>query len=145
MKFSGHIDINKPVEEVVNFFTDSKNLAKWQDGFVKKELLEGNAWENGAVSKMYYQYGKRGMELTETIISNLLPHSFEASYHHKHMDNTMRSEFKPLGELATRYIYEVEYTRMSFVPKLMGILFPSMYRKQGEKWIKQFKEQIEKL
>ncbi len=144
MKFSGHIDIHKPVETVVHFFKDTDSLSKWQDGFVKKELIQGNAWENGAVSKMYYKYGKREMELTETITSNRLPHSFEASYHHKHMDNTMKCVFRPLGDVATRYEYEFEYTRMAFVPKLMGILFPGMYRKQGEKWIKQFKEHIER-
>ena len=45
----------------------------------------------------------------------------------------------------TRYDYEFEYTRINWVvPKLMAILFPSMYRKQGKKWMKQFKEFAEK-
>jgi hypothetical protein len=39
---------------------------------------------------MYYKQGKRELELTETITANRLPDSFEASYHHIHMDNTMK-------------------------------------------------------
>ena len=94
---------------------------------------------------MLYKYGKRDMELTETIISNLLPDSFESHYHHKHMDNFMRCTFISLDENNTRYEYAFEYTRINWImPKLMAILFPGMYRKQGEKWMNQFKEFVEK-
>ena len=69
----------------------------------------------------------------------------EAFYHHRHMDNTMKCNFVPLDEGRTRYEYEFEYTRINWViPKLMAILFPSVYRKQGEKWMRQFKEFVEK-
>ena len=144
MKYSSYVDINKPLGVVVDFYSDSNNLKKWQDGFVKKEWIYGNPMDNGAVSKLYYSYGKRNMVLTETIISNRLPDSFEAEYHHKHMDNTMKCQFIPLDASRTRYMYEFEYTRMNWMPRLMAILFPGMYRRQGEKWMNQFKEQIEK-
>ena len=61
------------------------------------------------------------------------------------MDNTMKCRFIALNKNETRYEYEFEYTRINWVmPKLIAILFPSMYRKQGEKWMKQFKEFVEK-
>ena len=85
------------------------------------------------------------MILTETVTENNLPNSFEASYYHKHMDNTMKCTFTEINENQTRYEYEFEYTRINwFLPKLMAILFPSMYRKQGEKWMQQFKVFAEK-
>lgn len=85
------------------------------------------------------------MELTETITSNRLPNSFESSYHHKHMDNTMKCNFIALSDNETRYEYEYEYTRINWVmPKLIAILFPGMYRKQGEKWLNNFKVFAEK-
>lgn len=94
---------------------------------------------------MYYDDGKRKMELTETITSNNLPDSFEAFYHHKHMDNTMKCNFTALDENSTRYDYEFEYTRIDWVmPKLMAVLFPGMYRKHGDKWMQQFKEFVER-
>ena len=145
MKYKGSIDINQSREKVTELFIDADNLKEYQDGFIKKELIEGNAGENGAISKMYYKYGKRDMILTETVIENNLPNSFEASYYHKHMDNTMKCTFTEINENQTRYEYEFEYTRINwFLPKLMAILFPSMYRKQGEKWMQQFKVFAEK-
>ncbi|MEM6359738.1 MAG: hypothetical protein AAF731_06580 [Bacteroidota bacterium] len=94
---------------------------------------------------MYYAHGGRNMILTETIVSNELPHSFEAFYHHKHMDNSMKCTFAEIVPNKTQYKYEFEYTRINwFMPRLVAILFPGMYRKQGEKWMNQFKEFVEK-
>lgn len=145
MKFKGSIEIGKARDEVVRYFADPKYLGEYQDGFVSKELISGTANEDGAVSKMFYKYGNRDMELTETILANRLPDSFEASYHHKHMENFMRCKFIALEDQKTRYEYEFEYTRINWViPKLIAILYPGMYRKQGEKWLRQFKEFVEK-
>ncbi|MEP0005250.1 MAG: SRPBCC family protein [Balneola sp.] len=145
MKHSGSIVINKPIEFVARLFADPTNLKEYQDGFKRKELISGESGKNGAVSKMYYDDGKRKMELTETITSNNLPHSFEAFYHHKHMDNTMKCNFTALDENSTRYDYEFEYTRIDWVmPKLMAVLFPGMYRKHGDKWMQQFKDFVER-
>lgn len=144
MKFSGHVIINKPQDVVAKYFADPQYLGKYQDGFVSKTLESGVQGENGAVSTMYYQQGKRDMVLTETIISNQLPDRFEGFYHHKHMDNTMVCRFTPIDENTTRYDYEFEYTRVSWVmPRLMITLFPGMFRKMGEKWMQQFKEFVE--
>jgi len=145
MKYKGSIEIAKSREEVVKYFADPKYLGEYQDGFIKKNLISGEIGKDGAVSEMFYKYGNRDMELTETIIANQLPESFESSYHHKHMDNFMRCKFIALSDNQTRYEYEFEYTRINWLmPKLMAILFPSIYRKQGEKWMKQFKEFVEK-
>ncbi|MFY0645127.1 MAG: SRPBCC family protein [Bacteroidia bacterium] len=145
MKFTGHIDISKPKSTVADYFINPNYLGEYQDGFVSKKLKEGTANQEGAISQMFYKYGKREMELTETVISNNLPDSFVGHYHHKHMDNYMRCTFKEIDENNTRYEYEFEYTRINwFMPKLMAILFPSMYRKQGEKWMRQFKEFVER-
>ncbi len=145
MKYKGSIEISKPRSEIAKYFADPTYLGEYQDGFIRKDLVSGQQSEDGAVSKMFYKYGSRDMELTETIIANRLPDSFESSYHHKHMDNTMKCKFIELDDQTTRYEYEYEYTRINWVmPKLMAILFPGMYRKQGEKWIRQFKEFVEK-
>ena len=144
MKFKGSIEINKPRNEVVKYFSDPTYLSEYQDGFVKKELIRGEAGKDGAVSMMFYNDGKREMELEETITANRLPERFESRYHHKHMDNTMACSFTVVDENTTRYEYEYEYTRINWVmPKLMAILFPSMYRKPAEKWLNQFKTFVE--
>ena len=145
MKFNGYVDIKKPREEVVRYFEDPQYLGEFQDGFQSKTVISGEPGKEGTKSTMMYKYGKRDMELTETILSNQLPDSFDAEYHHIHMDNFMRCKFTVLDDQTTRYSYEFEYTRINwFMPKLMAILFPGMYRKQGEKWMRQFKEFVER-
>lgn len=145
MKFKSSIVIKKPQAIVAELFADPDNLGEYQDGFVRKELISGQAGKKGAISKMYYKVGNNDMELTETVIADKLPDHFEAFYHHKHMDNTMKCRFVPIDEENTRYESEFDYVRISWiVPKLMFFLFPGMFRKQGEKWMRQFKEFAEK-
>lgn len=145
MKFTGSIEINLSKNKLAELFADPRYLAEYQDGFIRKEVIEGVEGKEKTISKMYYQYRKREMEITETIVSNQLPDSFEGFYHHKHMDNTMKCNFTELDENITQYTYEVEYTRVNWIlPKLMTILFPAMFKKQVDKWMKQFKEFAEK-
>jgi hypothetical protein len=145
MKFKESVEIAKSRDEVVKYFADPEYLGEYQDGFIKKNLISGELGKDGAKSIMFYKNGNQDMKLTETIIANRLPESFEASYHHKHMDNFMRCKFIALNENRTRFENEIEYSRISwFKPKLMAILFPSMFRKQSEKWMKQFKDFVEK-
>ncbi len=145
MKYTGKVDIDCPLDKVASFFADPQYLKEYQEGFVQKRLVSGEEGKNGAVSKMYYKSDKREMELTETITANNLPHSFEAFYHHKHMDNTMKCSFQTLENGKTRYVTEVEYTRINWVmPRLMAILFPGMYKKHGERWMNNFKTFVEK-
>lgn len=145
MKFKGFVDINQSRDKVVAFFADPKYLGEYQEGFVRKELVSGAEGKDGAISKMYYKMGKQNMELTETITTNRLPDTFEAHYHHVHMDNTMKCTFIALNDKQTRYEYEFEYTRINWVmPKLMAILFPGVYKKPAQRWMNNFKEFVEK-
>jgi hypothetical protein len=145
MKYDGFIDINRPMKLVSELFANPKYLHEYQDGFIRKELVDGNEGEAGAVSKMYYKNGNRDMELIETITQNNLPFSYAATYQHQHLDNTMKCTFTALNDTQTRYSYEYGYTRIAWiVPRLMTVLFPGMFRKQGEKWIQQFKEFVER-
>lgn len=143
MNFSGFIDIDQPIEKVVDTFIIAEK--KWQEGFVEKKLLSGREGENGAVSMMYYKNGRYQMQLKETIIQNNLPHSLEASYHHKHMANIMKYSFTKITETSTRYSVEVEYTKINWVmPRLIAILFPNRYRKPAQKWMENFKVFVER-
>ena len=47
----GSIDINKPRDLVVKLFAESKFLAEYQDGFVRKGLINGQVGEQGAISQ----------------------------------------------------------------------------------------------
>lgn len=145
MKFTCTIDINRPQAEVAELFANPDHLKEYQKGFISKELLEGTAGQNDAISKILFKQGKGTMELTETIVNNSLPLEFEAHYHHKHMDNTMKSKFISLSDNQTRYVTEVEYTALrGFFPKIIAFLFPRMFKKQVQKWLENFKSFAER-
>lgn len=145
MKFTCTVIINQPIDQVAALFIDPNNLKEYQDGFEKKELISGVPTQVGAVSKMYYQQGRRKMVITETVTSNNLPFEFSGAYHHIHMDNTMVNRFTSLSENQTRYDAEIEYTEFrGFMVKMIAFLFPNMFKKQVQKWLNQFKDFAEK-
>ena len=110
MKFTCSVVIQAPKDKVAQLFANPNYLHEYQDGFVKKELKSGTAGQEGAISKMYYQTGKRKMVITEEILVNDLPDEFVGHYHHEHMDNTMRCIFTALDNHQTLYESEIEYT-----------------------------------
>ena len=140
MKFGGSIDIDRPLQIVADLFADPDNLSKYQEGFVRKQLVSGTEGKDGAISKLYYANNGREMELTETIVTNRLPSSFEAHYHHTHMDNTLKTTFTALSENRTRYETEGEYVAIrGLVPRLMARLFPGVFTKQAQRWLDNFR------
>ncbi|MFY0630713.1 MAG: SRPBCC family protein [Flavobacteriaceae bacterium] len=145
MQFTCTVTINKPQQIVADFFADPTYLKEYQEGFQRKELLSGNVGEVGAVSKLYYQNGKRKMELEETIVKNDLPNEFLAEYFHTHTENTMRSTFTAINDNETRYDAEIHYTKFKgAIVKVMAFLFPSFFKKQVQKWLMNFKIFVEK-
>jgi len=85
------------------------------------------------------------MELTETVTANNLPDSFDAFFEHKHMDNTLKVSFKEIEPGKTEFTYEGEYVKVrGLMPKLMMILFPSMFKEPAQKWYTNFKAFVEK-
>jgi hypothetical protein len=145
MKFTCIVIIEKPINQVTDLFINPDNLKEYQDGFLKKEIVSGVPAEVGTVSRMYYKQGQRDMVITETVTSNNLPHEFSGFYHHIHMDNTMTNRFTSLSENQTRYDAEIEYMALrGFMVKAMAFVFPSMFKKQVQKWLDQFKVFVEK-
>ena len=145
MKFICSVDINKPISVVSAFFKNPKYLGEYQEGFLRKELISGKENSKGAISKIYYKIGKGEMLLTETILKNELPNSFLAFYHHKHTENTMQTTFISIDENTTRYEAEINYSAFKgYMVKLMKFLFPSMFKKQVQKWLNNFKLFVEK-
>jgi uncharacterized membrane protein len=140
MEFICNVEIEKPIEKVIQLFINPDNLKEWQDGFVSMEHISGTPWQAGAKSKLVYNSGKRVIELVETIQANNLPNELTALYEHKHMVNTMRYKFTSLGENKTRMEYIVEYSKLiGLMPKLMAALMPGMFKRQAQKWLDQFK------
>ena len=140
MKFTCSVDIDLPLDRVVELFDNVANLKHWQDGFISHEHVSGVPGESGTISRLIYKSGKREINLTETIVTNDLPAEFTALYEAKEMTNTMSNKFSSLTENSTRYIAEINYIKFNgIMVKLMATVFPGMFKKQVQKWLNQFK------
>jgi len=144
MKYTCTVDINLPIDKVVELWENENNFKEWQDGFESIQHLSGIPNTKGAKSKIILD-GKRRIELIETIISVDLPKEKIALYEHSHMINTQTTRFKAIEPNKTLYISEVEYTKFNgFMIKLMAKLFPSKFKEQSQKWLNQFKKFAER-
>ena len=144
MKFQCSVDIQAPLEKVLALYENVDFLKEWQEGFQSYEHVSGKAGTVGAKSSFHYKHGKNDIILIETIQTKDLPREFTALYEHKHMVNTMTSSFHQIDEKHTRFVMDIEYIRfIGLIPKLMGMLFPAMFRKQSQKWLDRFKEFVE--
>lgn len=146
MKFNCSVEIERPIDRVIELFDNPDNMKEWQDGFVSFEPLSGIPGQPGAKSRVTYDMGKgKKMELIETVLVRNLPDEFSGTYEHKHMTNSMKNRFIALSENATRWEAELEYTKLNgFMIKMMAFLFPGMFKKQTQKWMDQFKAFVER-
>jgi hypothetical protein len=145
MNFECSVDIDVPIDRVVALFNDPKNFKEWQDGFISYETFSGTPRAVGAKSKINFDNGKHKIELIETIQVMNLPAEMTALYEHKHMVNTMINRFTELPGQKTRFTTDMGYYKfIGFMPKLMALIMPGMFKKQNQKWLDQFKKFAEK-
>lgn len=143
MKYTCTIEIDAPIDKVVELWSNEDHFKEWQDGFESIEHLDGEAHIVGAKSKIILG-GKVRIELIETIISMNLPAKKVALYEHIHMNNTQASRFKAISADRTLYESEVDYTEFKgFMIKIMAKLFPGKFKAQSQKWMDQFKDFVE--
>jgi len=140
MKFTCTVHINRPIDAVVNLWKDESHFKEWQLGFESKELISGEKETKGAKSKIVLSHSGRSMELIETIEFNELPKARKIYVEHKHMCNYLTDSFNEVNSNETIYATEVEYTKfIGLIPNIMARLFPSMFKKQVQKWLDAFK------
>jgi len=146
MKFSYSVDINRPKEFVVSKFIDPNSAKHWQDGYLGQKTISGLPFENGTETELKYKVGMNELLLYETVLSNKLPDSFMAEYSCEPTQNTMLSSFEQINNTTTRFTATVEYSRFSgIVLTLIKTIYPSMFKKQVQKWLNQFKHHVESL
>ena len=139
MKYSVEIDIDLPVERVIELFDSSENLTEWQPGLQSFEHISGTPGEPGAKSRMVYQMGNRTVEMVETILTRNLPDEFSGSYEADGVYNIVRAKFVPISENKTRYVTEQEFEMKGMMMRLMAWFAPGAFKKESMKHLENFK------
>ncbi len=143
MKYTSEIEINKPVDKVVELFDNSDNMGKWMEGLQSFEHISGKPGQVGAKSRLKFKMGKREIEMIETITVRNLPDEFSGTYEAKGVFNLVKNKFVALPGNKTKYVSEQEFQFKGFM-KIIGFLMPAMFKKQSMKYLIDFKNFVER-
>lgn len=143
MKYTTEIEINKPVDKVIELFDNPNNMDKWMEGLQSFEHVSGKPGQVGAKSRLKFKMGKREIEMIETITVKNLPDEFSGTYEVKGVFNIVKNKFSALPGNRTKYISEQEFQFKGFM-KIIGFLMSGVFKKQSMKYLIAFKSFAEK-
>lgn len=133
------IVINKPLDEVIRVFGNRDKLALWQPGLLSSELVESHPYPK---YKLLFQFGRRKMEMTETILRDELPLHFDGTYKMKGVFNSVRNRFEKVSPSSTRWVSDVEF-RFSGLMRIIAFFMKDDFKKQSEIIMSNFKRYVE--
>lgn len=138
------IKIDKPVDQVWDFFMDGEKAYLWQPTLESIEVIKGEKGQAGSVNKMKFKSGPTS-EIMETIKSvDNATHVFESEYAGPGVINLTKNMFKDNGDGTTTYEMYNEFQMQNFMMKIMGVVAKGMFKSETNKTLKAFKEAIEK-
>lgn len=144
MKYTTEIIIEKGLEEVIKKMDSTDNMKHWQEGLASAEHISGTPGEFGAQMKLNYDFGKRQMELIETITKQNFPHEFHATYNTKGVRNIQQNYFELTPQGYTKWICENKFEPTNFAMNAMLFLMPRAFKKQTKAYMTNFKNFVEK-
>jgi hypothetical protein len=141
MKYKIELEINLPIDVMLELFQDMDFMKKWQTEFVSLEVLEGEPGTVGSKSKLVYVNKGKTSEIIETIIKKELPNEFNFIYEAKGVKNWANNRFIDKGN-QTIWIAEHEFKFSGFMMLLSP--FKSMFINQTTVDMNSFKLYAEK-
>jgi uncharacterized membrane protein len=142
MKYKADIEINSPIEKVVELFDNPDNMGKWMEGLQSFEPISGTPGQPGAKARLVFLMGKRKIEMIETITVRNLPVEFTGTYEADGVYNIVKNSFSILPDNRTLYETEQEF-RFSGFMKIIAFVMPGAFKKQSLKYLAAFKNYVE--
>ena len=139
MKYNIELIINLPRDKVIRKMDNVDNMKHWQRGLTSVEHISGTPGEVGAKMQLNYKFGKREMQLIETISKRDFPREFHANYDAKGMHNVQENFFEETPDDKTKWISKCEFIPTNFMMKMMTALMPGVFKKQSKKYMDDFK------
>ena len=103
---------------MIELFDNPENLYKWQEGLISYEHVSGEPGKVGAKSRMRYRWGKREIEMIETITVRNLPDEFSGTYDAGQTFNEFRNYFYETEQGYTRWVGVSVFRLSDFGPKI---------------------------
>ncbi|NRA91324.1 MAG: SRPBCC family protein [Psychroserpens sp.] len=139
MLYTTKILVKVPLDVFVSKMNHLENMKHWQRGLKLLEHLSGNPGELGSRLKLTYDFGKRKVEIIETITKSNFPHEFHASYNAPGMNNIQENYFSQTSEGYTEWKSVNKFVPLNFKMRALIFLMPKVFKKQSMKYMQDFK------
>ncbi|WP_299225935.1 SRPBCC family protein [uncultured Psychroserpens sp.] len=140
MLYTNEIIVEVPIDVFINKMNNIENMKHWQRGLQSTEHISGVPGELGSKIKLTYKFGKRQMEIIETITHQNFPHEFHATYNTKGMTNIQENAFTTTNDGYTKWVSKSEFIPLSFMMRAMLFFMPNAFKKQSLKYMQDFKK-----
>jgi len=136
------VTVDKSAAESWAVMSDEENLPQWIDGYLRSELVSGEANAVGAVSNVYVAEGESEVMMTETI-TDALPHKLMAmKFSMDFMDMDYKMEFEEEGGKTHIKTHSVT-TGNGMIARSILSFMPSAMKSQEQKNLNSLKALID--
>lgn len=144
MTYTLDILIDAPLELCAKKFSITDNMKYWERGLISIEHLSGTPSTLGAKMKIRVNNGKHGLTAVETITHINFPQEIHCSYTTEGMDNIQENYFTEVANNCTKWTCINEYMPLNLIMRLRLLLLPKSYKKHSFRYMKDFKNYVEK-
>ena len=128
MKFRSEVDIDKPINQLVEIIQDPECTIKWLDGLRSVKHVSGEYRQPGSKSKVVFDSPAGRLLITETIISNELPEEFIIRYVGSGYISYSNYQFEKLSDASTRFVINQDVELKGALKLASGLLKGTMDR-----------------
>jgi hypothetical protein len=143
MRYQVLVDIDLPLEIVIEEFRNTENYYDWMKGLKKLDHIKGEPGKEGSETYLHFDTGKRKMKMLEKVLKNDLPDSYLVSYEVNGVHNEVDNHFESIGPNQTRYTTDNLF-EFKGIMKAMAFLMKGTFKKQSLKYLNDFKIFVEK-
>ena len=147
LQYEERIEIEKPIDVVVDLFGDINNMKKYMPETKDIILLEGTDGEEGAKYLIVVEYEGETMEMTSTLLEKKLPEKITYSYESNGVLNIMTQKHQKSSDNTTLVINEQQF---EFRGLLKIISFfepegfsPESFKQRSRLYLQSFKKFVE--
>jgi uncharacterized membrane protein len=143
MIFEIDINIEQPINKVVEVFSDPEGMYHWMPNLDDIKLLEGQMNEVGAKSELTLRANQRMMKRIQTITVKNLPTLHCVEYDDKNVFNRVSSDITVVSENCTK-LHVVHEFQFKGLMKIFTYFIPQKaFKVQALQYLHEFKKYAE--
>ncbi len=147
LKYEERIEIQKPIDVVVDLFSDINNMTKYMPETKEIILIECTDGQEGAKYQIIVEYEGQKMEMTATLLEKSLPEKIAYSYESNGVLNIMTQKHQEISDSTTLVINQQEFQFRGLV-KIISFFEPEgfsleAFKQRSRLYLQSFKNFVE--